>query len=307
MKVLLVFPQQDRQTGLFIHRAFKQLGCQVELVDAKLEPHNMLPKTKSFNPNLIFCSRTIELLDQMKEIRKSFPNIITICWNVDKRNSVKEFGDKLLNLFDSCHIFYTIALGNIEEYRKMCPNTKVMHLQQGCDPQTHKIEKLTTADHTAYDCEAMFAGWISKRTGRPPLFQYLSEHTNLKLYGKETKNLITDSAHNKACLCSNIVLGHNSWPSVAISMSVRDYKVMAAGGFLLTEYCPGMETWFKLGEECESYTTKEEALDKIKYYLSNEDKRKKMAESGYTAAHAKHKYADRIKQVLEDIRGYKCI
>jgi hypothetical protein len=308
MKVLLVFPQKDRQTGWFIYKAFVQLGCQVEVVDAKTEPQNMLPKTKGFKPDLIFCSRTPALSEGMNIIRQSYPKIITACWNVDKVNAVKEFGPVLLQLFNSVHLLYTVGKGNIEDYKQKCPNTKVLHLQQGCDPETHRIEKLTAADHVLYDCDAMFAGYIGNRTGRKALFSYLGSKIILKLYGKETKNFITDSQHNKACLCSKVVLGHNSWPTIAISMSVRDYKVMGAGGFLLTERCPEIETWFKIGTECEVYSTNEEALEKINYYLKNTAQRQKIAQAGHQVVHARHKYIDRIRCVLEDVNNeIKCL
>jgi hypothetical protein len=306
MRVLLVFPQKDRQTGLFIKRAFSQLGHQVKVVDAKTNPLDMVPETKNFKPNLIFCSRTPALLEGMLHIRKKHPEIITSCWNVDKRNNVVEFGEKLLKLFNSVHLFYTIAYGNIKEYQKHCPNTKVLHLQQGCDPQTHKTEKLTENDKKRYSCDVMFAGNIGKRTGRQPLFDLISKQRDLKfkLYGQKTKNFITDSAHNKACQCSKVVLGHNSWPSVSISMSVRDYKIMAAGGFLLTEYCPDIETWFKIGHECDVYKTKEECLEKIRYYIKHDRLRKKISLSGQSAVHEKHRYFDRLKQIEKDF--YEC-
>ena len=38
MKVLLIFPQRDKRTGVYIKNAFIQAGCSLEVIDAKIEP-----------------------------------------------------------------------------------------------------------------------------------------------------------------------------------------------------------------------------------------------------------------------------
>ena len=77
---------------------------------------------------------------------------------------------------------------------------------------------------------------------------------------------------------------------------------MAAGGFLLTQHCPQIEEWFKVGEECDIYHSIDECIDKVKYYLDNESERLRIANNGYIAVHKNHTYKHRIKQVLDDTR-----
>lgn len=306
MKVLLVFPQRDHQTGLFIKRAFVQLGAEVQVIDPQTEIQRIISVVATFNPDLLFCSRTSELLSYVRHVKRSNPNTIRMCWNVDKRNSVKEFGQPLLDLFAEMDIFYTTGKGNIAEYAQLCPGVAVKHLQQGCDPETHKKEELTEEDHKKYDCDVMFAGrWRGEsHPGRKTFFTDLQkEGFNVKLYGYE--NHITDSEQNKACLCSKIVLGHNAWSNIDISMSVRDYKIMGCGAFLLTEHCKDIETWFELGKECDTYSSYGECVEKINYYLSHEDERKQIAATGYDIAHKKHKYLDRMRDVLVDVESYR--
>lgn len=308
MKVLLVFPQKDGQTGLFIKRAFKDLGCELRVIDAKVNPHSIMQATRSFHPDLIFCSRTQSLSKYIPLLRKQPSRPIIACWNVDKRNHVSEFDSDLHTLFRNVDILYTIALGNVKQYQETFSGVVVKHLQQGCDPLTHKIEELTEEDHSKYDCDVMFAGSLASCGGmtvenqRRGLLQKISNQFNFKRYGDTDENKIYDTEANKAHLCSKIVLGHNGWPDVAISMSVRDYKVMASGGFLLTQYCKDIEKWFKIGEECEVYKTDEECLEKIEHYLNNPEERARIAKCGYDAVHANHKYIDRIRLVLEDYK-----
>ena len=84
------------------------------------------------------------------------------------------------------------------------------------------------------------------------------------------------------------------------SSSVRDYIVPACGSFLLTEYCGGMETIF--GGFADFYKTKEDCLEKIKYYLEHEQERETMAEIGYEIVNRIHKYLDRMEEVIENVK-----
>jgi hypothetical protein len=298
MKILLSFPQKDGQTGLFIKRAFTDLGCELRVHEPRVNTNSLYDMAKNFKPDALFCSRTPDLLNVIKRIKKDFPDITLACWNVDKRDDVMGFGGQLMGLFKQMDLMYTIAKGNIAQYEKHCPGTKVKHLQQGCDPITHFVEELSEQDHKKYDCDIMFAGNICGcHTGRERLLKKIQ--TLGVNYHRYTN--VFDSEHNKACLGAKIVLGHNAWPKVAISSSVRDYKVMGAGGFLLTQYSKELETWYDEGM-CEWYKSDEECLDKIKYYLAHDDERKKIAEKGYIITHEKHKYIDRMKIVLDDFK-----
>jgi spore maturation protein CgeB len=108
--------------------------------------------------------------------------------------------------------------------------------------------------------------------------------------------------HNKMCQCSKIVLGHCGWSDVDLANSARDFRVTAAGGFLLTERVKGMEDLFEIGKECETYKTAEECYEKIVYYLSHEEERKIIAERGYQRCIKDHSFKNRMQQVLNDIK-----
>jgi hypothetical protein len=280
------------------------------VVDPKVHPKQLYPAAENYQPDLIFCSRTPELAKPVAKIRQKFHDIKIACWNVDKKNDVTRFHPKLLDLFGKCHILYTIAKGNVKQYKQILPKTRVIHLQQGCDPFTHKTEEISRMEHKRFDCDVMFAGSVFSCGGnyvarqRMELTDRIKKLQDVKFnwYGNNKDNKIWDEDHNKACQCAKIVLGHNGWAKVAISMSVRDYKIMGAGGFLLTEHCPEIDKWFPVGKACDTYSSPKECVKKIRYYLKHEDERKEMALVGQKLVYEKHKYIDRMKKVLEDYK-----
>jgi spore maturation protein CgeB len=53
----------------------------------------------------------------------------------------------------------------------------------------------------------------------------------------------------------------------------------------------------------ETFKTQDEFMDKIKYYLKNDSKRKKISENGYRRVITDHTYEIRMKQLLDIISG----
>lgn len=87
------------------------------------------------------------------------------------------------------------------------------------------------------------------------------------VYGQEFNNLIT---------YSRIILGTSANKNLFGYWSNRIGKVLWARGFLLQWYTPGMESI--IGDACEYFSSAEEAIRKIKFYLKNPVAREKFFE-----------------------------
>lgn len=64
----------------------------------------------------------------------------------------------------------------------------------------------------------------------------------------------------------------------------RPIEIALCGGFVLTEYAPGIDKMFEIGKEIDVFRTKGELLDKIRYYLENPQIRQEMAMRAYERA-----------------------
>lgn len=61
----------------------------------------------------------------------------------------------------------------------------------------------------------------------------------------------------------------------------RDFEVPLTGSMYITGYHEELKEYFELGKDIETYKSKEELLQKIKYYLGNDLEREKIAKYGY--------------------------
>ena len=98
-----------------------------------------------------------------------------------------------------------------------------------------------------------------------------------------------------------------SWFEAANKMVVRGRvgEVCLAGGFLLTEYFPGIENYFEIDKEIVCFKNAEEMIDKIKYYLTHESERRAIARAGWERATRQytsfHLISNEFCQIEEDI------
>jgi hypothetical protein len=86
--------------------------------------------------------------------------------------------------------------------------------------------------------------------------------------------------------------------------ALRLFEATGLGSCLVSDTGPNMQELFEEGKEIVTYTSKEEAVEKIKYLLSNEGERKKIAVAGQARTLKDHTAAERAKQfdcLLHDI------
>jgi len=81
----------------------------------------------------------------------------------------------------------------------------------------------------------------------------------------------------------------------------RNFEIPGAGGFLLTERARDISDYFVEDREIVVFDSKEDLLEKIKYYLVNESLRKEIAYNGFRRAITEHTYEQRFNDIFKRI------
>ena len=296
MKILLLFPMADGQTGPGIKHSFEQLGHTVKAVDAKLRPGDSIRAAMEFKPDLIFCSRTVALTDQVIAIKKKM-KVVACVWNVDTRTNISIWRH-LFPLIKACDYYFVIASRLIPEWRKINKNT--FWLPEGFLPAYGKPKNITAADRDKHTCDVC---WIGSRHG-PHAWrnEYLSTveriGVSFKQWGCAGQPVAYDEDHNKAVFLSKINLAASGWPENEKCTSSRDYKILAARGFLLEYHRNRLDEVFP-SDIMDCYKTPKELVEKIFYWLGHEKERNEIAEKGYKWVHENATFTQRIQMALE--------
>ncbi|MDA3972324.1 MAG: glycosyltransferase [Desulfobulbaceae bacterium] len=116
-----------------------------------------------------------------------------------------------------------------------------------------------------------------------------------------TKSLWGTALHQEL-FKSKIILNitRSTFYGVETGINLRIFETLAAQGFLLTDHTQELADLFKIGEEIESYSSSEELLDKVTYYLANDEARNKIAQKGYDLFRQKYTWNSRIQELLKE-------
>ena len=298
MRVLLLFPMADGQTGPAIRSAFEELGHIVRAVDAKLHPGNSYAVAHLFKPDLIFCSRTAPLASQVIAIKKKFPNAIACTWQLDTRPSIDHWAH-LFPLIRACDYYFIVASRLIPEWEKINPNT--FWLPQGLQDRVYnKPKEITDKDRQKYACDVSWAG----NRGFPHEFRgafldaIAGAGVSFKQWGCGGNPQVYNEEHNKMVALSKINLAISGWPENEKYTSVRNYKIMGAGGFCLELGRKGLQDIFP-PDILDTYLSPTDIVDQIHHWLSHDKERKTIAEKGYEWVRGNATYTHRIKTALE--------
>lgn len=86
-------------------------------------------------------------------------------------------------------------------------------------------------------------------------------------------------------------------------IKARNFEIPAFGGFQLTNYAISLEDYLKIGNDVSIYTSFEDLLSQIEYYLENESERKEIMINGYERAIKEHAYIQRLTNIFSLISG----
>ncbi len=193
-------------------------------------------------------------------------------------------------------VFTTKSFG-VADMQRLTKAQGVSFLPHGYDPETHAPVQLDDEDRARYECDVSFIGtWSPKK-------QKLLEHLRREMpsvrlrvwgaqwerscatlgasiegrgvFGREYAKAIVGSSINLAIL-SETRRGASSGDLI----TSRTFHIPATGAFVLHERTDEFLQYFAEGRECACFETSGEMIEKIGYYLDNEDERRRMATAG---------------------------
>lgn len=82
-------------------------------------------------------------------------------------------------------------------------------------------------------------------------------------------------------------------------VKARNFEIPYYGGFQLSDYVPHIEEYFSIGTEVVCYSSPDEAIAWINYYLRNDMEREAIRLRGTQKARHYHAYSHRIEKIFE--------
>jgi hypothetical protein len=251
MKILFLGVFSPRSTNVSQYQALERIGCEVFAVDFRanpVTPSGLAAQCKAWNPDLVLFSKCNELDNEVMDV---CGDARTVYWYMDPVNGNWAPAVEKMKRAD---IVYCNIWDAYEAAKEFC---NAHHLHEGFDPL---VDRLQMQDYF-YDV-TFIGGLHGDRAEYADCFEHLTGR-----YGDD---------HARAVAASKINLNFTSGGA-----SDRVYKIMAAGGFLLTEYWPHMEDDFVDGEDLQVFEGKDDLKENIDFFLRHDLLRRRIASNGY--------------------------
>ncbi|MDA9880674.1 glycosyltransferase [Candidatus Pelagibacter sp.] len=225
-------------------------------------------------------------INSLYKIKEKYPQLKLIFLTVDSiktRTFQKSFFLKTLSLYN---FIVTTKSSDIEIYKKYRAK-KIIFSYQGIDEKNF-FDYALSINENHLKSEVVFIGDYGK--DRANTIKFLIEaNVPIKIFGfnwnryKFFKTFYFGPAmaddYYKILNNTKIALGFLN-KEVGDTYTTRSLEIPAAGALLIAEETEDHKKLFKENKEAVFFKNKNELLEKIKYYLLNNEKRKEIAKSG---------------------------
>jgi len=307
LKVLLVGPgKRVFRTDYYIMKAFEYLGHSV-LVFHEAKIYSLLFALTHvifklivvvYKPDIVFFSKANKI--SLKEMEWTKKRCTTIMWYYDLRIPIEK---KLVDRAKRVDLFYITNKGQIHHLKDQGANAK--YLTQACITDYHP-----TTENYRYDVSFIGNNNISDSMMRENLLNYIGSHFDLHVFGARwpSENFtshprIFKEDYANVCASSTIIIDIKSFDyclDVNGCFSNRIPLTLGFGGFLLSQYTPGVDHMYQDKKHLVYFKSPEEAISLIDYYLHHEDERKQIAEQGREYVLKNHTYINKVEQMIRD-------
>lgn len=165
------------------------------------------------------------------------------------------------------------------------------------------------------DIDVSFIGNL-KNADRADYIKYLKENDiNVQTYGTGSDNgfasfeqMVSIFNRSKINLNFTTLATTDNYvvPLPKINQRIKQSKgrpleIALCGGFILSQYAAGIEEMFDIGKEFDVFNSKEEMLEKIRYYLEKETLREEMAKKSYEKSLQKYEVKAGFKIIFDKL------
>lgn len=295
--------------SIFERISFK-LGYPVDLVDLN---NQLCEYAINFSPDLIWVEKVLTIQPNVyQKLRKSLPNTKIVFYSEDDifmRHNRSVLLRKSLPIFD---LVFTTKPRNVQELPQLGAK-KVFCIYQAYDRNVHRPIDVTPAEQAKWGGDVSFVGTFERDRAEQMLYvaeqgivvhvwgpnwqAWKKEHANLRI----VRRAIYNEEFVKVLCSSKINLNFLRKANRDLHTS-RSLEIPACGAFMLTERTKEHQELFIEDKETAFFETVSELVEKIQYYLSHDEERSQIAQSGrIRCLSSGYSHHERLKVMLDRV------
>ncbi len=274
----------DYEASLAMHSPIKSKRWYRKLGRRKTD-RAMQNLAADYRPDMVFLVGTGILRGEtVRQLRQVAPNAIYVCRHEDVQ---KHVSPKTLDLALECDWFISTAAGRYLQEAKDGGVPNCAFLPNPTDPDLEYPRSVPVK----WESDVLFTGKLTHKLAgqdadRESLIQELAESNRLTVHGCLGRPKISGEDYINALCGAKIGLSINAFNDVELYHSDRLTHYLSHGMFVIAKYVPRSELLFEDGKHLRYFQTKDECLELIERYLSDDDARKRIAHAGMERVHS---------------------
>ena len=301
----------SKKPSLWI-RFCSKVGYPIDVVNIN---QKLIDTIKREKPDLVWIDKGLMIrpstLRQAKNT-KARPTLIFCSEdNMCKKHNQSAYFLRCLPLYDAV---FTTKSSNVDELPRIGAR-RVVFVDQAFCKVSHRPVDVTDQDRERLGAEVGFIGTFEEFRAQQMLFlaqndiqvriwgygwdAWQGRHPNLRVEGQPLyeDDYVRSICATKITLCFLRKINQDMQTS-------RSVEIPACGGFMLAERTAEHQRLFEEGKEAQFFGSKEELLEKVRYYLSCEEERVAIARAGRERClKSGYSHNDRLKYMLGCIFG----
>jgi spore maturation protein CgeB len=283
--------------------------------DVYLYNHALLEGAIQSQPDIVWVEEPIfTFADTLQAIRRHTGATLVCAYSDDPRDPAKKSRH-----FDKAVPLYDVIFSTKDELLQLFFNQGCRYpskFWKGYDPERIYPIKLTEEEYSQYASDVAFIGHADfvkgKSTRLLPLLAIAREVQNMKIWGKTWSKVhwpadlsqvihpyqIDGLDYSRAICASKVVL---QIPSrlARDTHSSRSVEIPACQKMMLAERTVDHQVLFEEDKEAVFFSSILELIDKVKYYIKNDQARESIAQAGYERClRSGYSNYERMKQML---------
>ncbi len=246
-------------------------------------------------------------------VRQVSPKTIIVGYSPDDMAGKHNQSRAFMGGLPFYHFYFTTKSYGVKELKDMGV-PQVVFIDNAYDPNTHRPATLSEEEKKQYGGNVGFIG--DYESERAQLIFYLAEHgISVRIWGPNWERKC--KLHHPNMLIEGKFLYGDEYAKAICAFDInlaflrkinrdlqtqRSVEIPACGAFMLAERTQEHLELFEEGKEAAFFSTKEELLEKVRYYLNHSEKRKQIAQAGRERClWSGYSNQERIKKMFEII------
>jgi spore maturation protein CgeB len=249
----------------------------------------------------------------LRRVKAMQPSCSILGYSPDDMNGRHNQTGQFLRSLPWYDFYFTTKTYGVSELLALgCP--RAYFVPNAYDPHTHRPMPLTAERKRQIGGPVGFIGTFEAERAQSILF-LASQGIDVRVYGDGKWDALRGKYPNLRIEGHAVYGNHYAEAICAFDINLcflrrlnrdrqtqRSVEIPACGAFMLAERTEEHLDLFKEGVEAEFFSSDQELLDKVRYYLAHPDERMRIAAAGRRRClESGYSYADRIQSMLEKV------